>query len=440
MKILRRLSAILLLTSIALVSASGQYSSLLAGRIDRSFGENGVVLGSPVHFAGDSISLDEGTIFWVNTREHNRFQVQVTKLHQNGTPDEQFGSDGQAVFDLGFDAAGLSIARQTDGKILVVGSAEPTNEWSKHDFLIMRLLPNGVLDDGFGTGGIVVRDFPSPNLKESTSDRASSIQLLPDGKILVFGTSVRWQIGIRDTAYLTAVRLNSDGSSDSTFGEFGKIHLAIGTDNSYSFIAKRTAVSASQPDGKLLVGVTVDRDIPGGGFSHQAKLVRFNENGSIDEGFADNGVLVLLPGETTSCNDIIPLENGRILVSFGWGIMRIMPEGSLDTSFGNGGLTNPGFSGFTGDMAITNNGKIFLAGQKNVSAFGGTLWGVVQRYHSNGMPDLRFGTSGTSLLSLGEPRLGLLRLHPVGDRHLYATGMYDLPGGRMMLARFHLGK
>jgi uncharacterized delta-60 repeat protein len=74
---------------------------------------------------------------------------------------------------------------------------------------------------------------------------------------------------------------NAVGVLDKTFGTNGTITTVIGTN---------TQITATKvrPDGKILILGTL-----GSGATQDTVLVRYNQNGSLDAGFGNNGIVVL---------------------------------------------------------------------------------------------------------------------------------------------------
>src|SRR5262245_42539350 len=103
----------------------------------------------------------------------------VLRLNSNGVPDTTFAAPkGIAVTDVAnglFDFA-LAVAVQTDGKILAAGSSGLSGQGV---IALVRYDQFGVLDPGFGTGGVVKTPLPS------VASSASAIAVQPDGQILV---------------------------------------------------------------------------------------------------------------------------------------------------------------------------------------------------------------------------------------------------------------
>jgi len=139
----------------------------------------------------------------------------------DGTLDPTFGEGGKVITQLGpgYESA-YGVAIQSDGKILAVGesyrSGTPSN--LDDDIALVRYNTNGSLDNTFGTDGIVITPIGSG------IDLSAGVVLQPDGKIVVGGE------GWDGSAYrFAALRYNSNGSLDNSFGSGGIVITAIGT-------------------------------------------------------------------------------------------------------------------------------------------------------------------------------------------------------------------
>lgn len=87
-------------------------------------------------------------------------------------------------------------------------------------------------------------------------------------------------------------------------------------------------------------------------------------------------------------------------------VLRFNPDGSLDTSFGNGGLATTSFSTFEDRayaVALQLDGKIVAVGSSKISSgrSGSTLVFAVARYNPDGTLDGTFGTGGKTTISFG---------------------------------------
>jgi uncharacterized delta-60 repeat protein len=179
-----------------------------------------------------------------------------------------------------------------------------------------------------------------------------------------------------------AARFNANGSLDTSFGaaHSGWVTTNIesgSTDNVYSL--------ALQSDGKILVGGGA---VPQTGAEDPAAVVRYNPDGSLDSTFGQGGVALIhaVPGQdsTAVVHAMVVQPDGEILVAgqrtFGTVLMaRLNANGTPDTSYGPAGTgvisTQTGYSELDGGMALQPDGRVVVAGRMNTdpSAPGGEV-------------------------------------------------------------------
>lgn len=285
-----------------------QMAASRAGRLDREFADNGILVHARTDFFGDSLTLDDGSILQLLTRrqpyQSSRMVVVLQKYTAAGQPDQNFGTEGGKTYDFGYDAGGVAIARLADGKLLIAGAANPSGAFAEHDFLIFRIHPNGDLDTTFGNDGKVLKNFPSPNqAAESSIDGADAIYPMPDGKILVAGTSTRLP-GL-GTIFAKAIRLNADGSTDLTYGTDGSADSGAVGNSGYVPVGARNSSSEVDAAGRLTIGLNPYLQ-PGqaGPGPTTCELLRFGSDGALNTNFGMNGVKELTPGAMSYCSDI----------------------------------------------------------------------------------------------------------------------------------------
>jgi uncharacterized delta-60 repeat protein len=212
------------------------------------------------------------------------------------------------------------------------------------------------------------------------------------------------------------------GSLDLTFGGTGVMAVAASPSSTNDLSWGPVVV---QSDRKVIAaGRSVDA--VGGGL--QWMIVRFQEDGTLDQGFGNGGLVLLLPGQSADVRDLAIDSAGRI-VAFGWGptsnwtLVRLQPDGSMDSGFGSGGIVQTGFGGMTDAQArallLQPDGRILTAG---FSPPGG--YTCLARYLPNGALDPAFGKKGRALLSLGGERFQVRR----GAIGLQAGGRIVLGG------------
>jgi uncharacterized delta-60 repeat protein len=119
-----------------------------------------------------------------------------------------------------------------------------------------------------------------------------------------------------------------------------------------------------------------------------------NTNGSLDTTFATKGIAVVSTASSTSDNTFgaALLSNGDILTLGGYGLARFLPSGKLDTTFGSKGFSAALPSGVAVQaMGVEPNGTIVGVGSAQGAA--GSEFAIV-RYTANGSLDKSFGTGG----------------------------------------------
>ncbi|MCX8104858.1 MAG: hypothetical protein N3D80_03170, partial [Ignavibacterium album] len=229
---------------------------------DNNFGNNGIQI--PINtlinngFWSASIQKDKKIVLtgWAYTDEETPSDISLVRLTEYGETDTSFNPSGLFGIGNGTWEDAYSSAIQKDGKILIAGRYFNGNSW---DFIIIRFNEDGSLDSSFNRKGFFTKDFFGKD------DRCFSIDIQSDGKIVACGFAERfnWDFAV--------LRLNPDGTIDTTFGEKGIRVLNVGSYNDVAFSAK------VQNDGKIIVcGWTY---IFG---SWDFALLRLNSDGSLD--------------------------------------------------------------------------------------------------------------------------------------------------------------
>ncbi|MES2353834.1 MAG: delta-60 repeat domain-containing protein [Pseudomonadota bacterium] len=345
------------------------------------------------------------------------YDFALARYDKNGNLDNSFGNNGKVTTHLSGNTpapfptveTAKAIAIQNNGRIVVAGTGF-NGSTGATDFAVLRYLSNGRLDRRFGQHGIVLTDFGGINA------RANSMVLQPDGKIVVAGTLER----TFTQPDFVLVRYNTDGSLDSTFGDNGKVFTDVSRG-----IEEANAVRLT-PDGKILVGGEAFIECPGlsCGASNFV-LLRYNANGGIDSSFGNGGVVTtdfdIRDGITAL--DIAP--NGKIIAGgFAdrlcsgpgcprFALARYNVNGSLDTTFGDGGkvTTQLGDTSQITAIAITAGlptAKIVVAGYFQERRVCGAATGdifpcdfALLRYNWDGTLDTSFGTGGKVFTDIG---------------------------------------
>ena len=333
---------------------------LANGELDQSFADGGK---TRINFGGvdsarDVLIQPDGKILVVGAANNER-DFGLLRLNTDGSLDRSFGWGGRVTTNFSGTDFAEAVALQRDGKIVVVGNGGD-------NFGVARYLANGQLDQSFGVGGKTRINF-------SGVDSARDVLIQPDGKILVVGAA-------KSEADFGLLRLNTDGSLDSSFGQGGKVTTNFsGTDFAESV--------ALQRDGKIVV-------VGNGGDNFG--VARYLPNGQLDQSFGFGGKTLINFSSVDSARDVLIQPDGKILVvgaaksEADFGLLRLNSNGSLDSSFGENGRVTTNFSGtdFAESVALKNDGTIVVVGG------GGADFGVAI-YDQNGQLTTEPGTPET---------------------------------------------
>jgi uncharacterized delta-60 repeat protein len=169
----------------------------------------------------------------------------ATAATRNGDPDPNFGTDGATLVDIG-DGLGVwvALARLPDGKLLLGGTYDagaPTGQ----DMVVARLDTDGRLDNSFSFDG-KVEIVVGPG---DSMDTLFDLLVQPDGRIVLAGTAESPDPA--DGIDMAIVRLNADGSFDGSFGAGGKVFVDFGLGSALN--EEQARAIARFPDGKLIV-------------------------------------------------------------------------------------------------------------------------------------------------------------------------------------------
>ncbi len=350
------------------------------------------------------------------------------RAQQAGDLDPTFGVDGTVLTDLsGSNDEGRDAALQPDGKI-VVNAITPLGDQGLVQFAVVRYLPDGSLDPGFGSGGVALASFGN------VSAVAETVAVQPDGGIIAAGYTIDGQGNLS----FALARFLPDGSLDTTFSGDGKLTLDAGVGAVVDLLV--------QPDTRIVA-------VGSGG------VVRLHADGSLDTSFGANGVVVV----DFQVADAKLQPDGRIVMvggftdttvfppEFGFALARLLPNGSPDDTFGVAGRVNTSVGdGGLGAVALQADGRIVVAG--NIADDTGAHL-TLARYLPNGTLDATFDGDGlVTTLEAGlrggaevviqpDGRIvvagpgGLVRYLPDGslDTMFSGDGIVDAVGGLALL-------
>jgi uncharacterized delta-60 repeat protein len=348
------------------------------GMLDPSFGNGGIVITDfPPSSSGGAnavLVLPDGRAVAVGWVGNLAFGVMIAVRYlPSGALDPAFGSGGMASHAGGPFPNGAfaeDVLLQPDGRLVLVGTFF---NGPQRYLSLVRLMPNGSPDPTFGTNGYV----------NAVTGTAIAGALQPDGRIVAVGNP---GVGF---PYLIATRNQPNGSLDPTFGIGGLVTMTL----PQSFTVRDVVL---QPDGKLVIGGTYNLS--------DFIVVRLLPSGTPDPSFDGDGVAISNFGGTESGNSVIIQPDGRIVLAGArdgdFALVRYMADGSLDTTFGIGGLATGGsaVSERAEDVILQPNGKLLVAGFTSEAANEDF---ELARFLPNGVLDTSFGTNGLLRTDLG---------------------------------------
>jgi len=306
-----------------------------------------------------------------------------------GALDPNFGSNGVVkTKHNGMPSSAWEVVLQTDGKIITLGTVKLSADQTKR--VITRYNSNGSVDTSFGTNG--------STLIEIVSCSGSKIALQPDGKLIVAGLSQRG---------FAAVRYNSNGSLDTSFGANGLAALnPVNTSSDIYYFVEDVTI---QPDGKIVMAGSYSI-----GNHIEFEVVRFNSDGtrdvinSLDWGTLGNqynygkAVTIQPDNKIVMSGDMVSCCDSYHYIS----LARFDPNVLLDRSTfssGRGAVTARlnYFQHSSGALALQADGKIVVAG-----SILGMDWKTPQnlalaRFNSDGTLDTAFGGTGIVVTDFG---------------------------------------
>lgn len=359
---------------------SGAYGSAFTkrfpnGSLDSTYGVKGYSITLPFNNAVAALQHDGKIV--VAGQEH------MARLNTNGNLDSTFGNNGIEVNTVGSHSISNSILIQSDGKIVVAGSA---NTGQGQFFFVARYNADGSADLTFNRNGQSLPNFGftyvTPRLTFHESDAANAIAQQADGKLLVAGQVTDYSGGGLNYAM---VRYNIDGSFDSSFGVNGQQFGTTGSSHPLSL--------GLQTDSKIILGTYIENLD-----SSKVVAIRYTANGYIDSTFGTNGTGIISP-------------------HLGW-------------------LT-------INSLGIQSDGKIVMGGNTlNYTAQTGTLPGdfVIAHFNNDGTPDNTFGTNGIVITDFGNSRNTEKSIFIQTDDKIIASGFYSAPSNdeTLQVSRYNL--
>ena len=266
----------------------------------------------------------------------------LARYLEDGSVDPSFGADGTGTVALPF--RGRAVAIDAQGRIVSAGDKQElsTHQASISKVIVARHLANGELDVTFGTRGYAeVQIAPVGDRRETY---VSDLVIGNDGRIV--GGGQYCSIG----CYGAAFGLTADGATDPTFGPQGI----------YRGAARPVVDVGIRANGQVWLLSNTTLTLHGGDASF---------GGPTRCNCSDGTVNLWVPGYDIDFQRVTVSTNGDLLVAGTIGIgpdqrigvVRLRPDGSLDTTFGRDGLAS-GDLGNVRAIVHASDAGIWIAG------------------------------------------------------------------------------
>lgn len=326
-----------------------------------------------------------------------------------------------------WSARGREIARVED-----VG-AGTTDLIRRSDGLLIAAMPRSTLGAAaftsdlslhreFGQNGVTAVNVPGA--RESATHAVAEA---PGGAVLVAGGATA--AGPEEFA---VARFDRQGRPDPTFGGDGVVTTPIPGAGPHPSLVNHALGVAASADGHVVAAGTVwdpaaRRTV--------AAVVRYLPDGSLDSTFGGDGIVTLTfrAGAPAAARAVVlqPVDGETRILLAGhsgpaptrlYALARLRADGSLDPSFGSGRPTVTSFWGGAGsDMLVAPDGRILVSGDAamHVPALG------LAGYTADGRPDRAFGVGGRICTPIPD------KMPEPGE--VDETTLALAPGGRVVL-------
>lgn len=351
---------------------------------DSTFGVNGKTITNfgGMQFAGDGKLGKQsdgkyiliGKLYYSNTRNAS-FDIIISRYTTLGKLDSTFGANGKIVIDYNFsDDRIVDFAIQSDDKILLCTQIRKSTSTIENN--IYRFSKDGKPDSSFGSNGIVNNGF-------SMTDMI----LTQDNNIIVAGAKTT-----NGNENLAFTKYNSNGTKVSSFGTNGDLILDFGTNEVC------TAFDTLSNGDFVALGVYGN-----GQQINDILLTKFSKNGTLYTNFGILGKTILSIAESDFMKYIKIQKNDKIIVTGssakadgtfvkGFNLLRFMPDGKLDSSYGKNGILNTDNPVYIGPLSIELDSfdNLFVLGL--ISNKGNSI--ALLQLNPDGNIKLNFGDSG----------------------------------------------
>lgn len=283
-----------------------------------------------------------------------------------GDNDTSFGTNGEVIFfqpSNGYSGWANTVVRQSDGKLVVAGAAQPPPPNQTWILTVRRYNANGTIDTSYGFGGTAI------SYVAEGGARYAAIQ--SDGKLLISGETL-----VNGVGYICVWRFNTNGIYDSTFGTNGRVILGQGNFSGRIEVYKTILNSNTE---YILVGYNGVR--------------RLNPNGSLSTSFGIGGGINAASNLFAS-RSASQFENASIVtadteLNTNVVLRGYSGSGQVNTTFGINGVTSTYYGDFDSiylsGITRSAQGKYIVGGKYLLYDMSPTDYGFLGSHSSTGV-------------------------------------------------------
>jgi uncharacterized delta-60 repeat protein len=390
----------------------------------------------------DLAAGSDGTVFGALKGLGSAGYFGAVGFSDSSSPDPRFGEGGYTDSlalpweGINLEAEAEAVAVEPGGALLVAGySREGIRRPTAFSPLLARYTTSGMLDFGFGAGGLV-----GSRPEGEGGIVYHDVAVRSDGTIIAIGGRNEYLRGVGPPAGVVDA-YRPDGSPDTSFGRGGRVLLAGRSNPNYTSL---WGVELLPAGNKILVAGYLD---------HRMLLARLLPNGRPDRGFGGGDGKVMVNLHSGTCCPPAALavgSDGRIVVAARGGsfrkqrlfLARFRPSGGLDRGFGDRGIEAPFLPWRLDDangLAVQPNGSIVSVGRSAKTKRNHRSAFAVFRNRPDGPPERSFGKEGLKSVHVGRESsagaaLGLADGSVlVGGSALSAPGANTAPSTRLLL-------
>jgi uncharacterized delta-60 repeat protein len=348
--------------------------------------------GTPGSSVRELVVAPDGSIF-TGAGSYGGDPVQLAHLSASGAPVAGFGADGLVSDDTipGLASPPEALALAADGDLLVGVRTEALQ--------LTRDRAGKVAPGDWGTGDATVAgdftveryDASGTRVGESRVDvdpgddagfsdaRIVAILPRPDGTTLLLGSAY-----VGEGERFVRVLLDADGKPAASFGDDG-----VAVDAGPGAYADLGGHQAGGPDGSVVIA---------GDDNDNLVLRRYLADGGVDAGYGGTFPHEEIGGTSQTTGALAPDGSLYMFITFGGQLSHFTASGQPDTGYNGSGYDALSARGIAVErLAVQADGKLLLAGV----AFD-TRQAVVARLNADGTLDTTYGDGGLRALPLSD--------------------------------------